>query len=55
MLTEVLGCLPPLINLKIFLGGPTNIYFHLKKVLGEDVELLNSHKSGEITFDLSYF
>ena len=28
---------------------------HLKKVLGEDIELLNSHKSGEITFDLSYF
>ena len=55
ILAEVLGCLPPLIKLKIFLGGPTNIYFHLKKVLGEDTELLNSHKSGEITFDLSYF
>ena len=55
ILAEVLGCLPPLNKLKIFLGGPTNIYFHLKKVLGEDIELLNSHKSGEITFDLSHF
>ena len=55
ILAEVPGCLPPLIKLKIFLGGPNNIYFHLKEVLGKDIELLNSHKSGEITFDLSHF
>ena len=47
MLAEVLGCLPPLIKLKIFLGGPTNIYFHIKKVLGEDIELLNLQKVGK--------
>ena len=47
MLAEVLGCLPPLIKLKIFLRGPTNIYFHLKKVLGKDIELLNLQKVGK--------
>ena len=47
MLAEVLGCLPPLIKLKFFLRGPTNIYFHLKKVLGEDIELLNLQKVGK--------
>ena len=39
MLAEVLGCLPPLIKLKIFLVGLTNIYFHLEKVLAEDIKL----------------
>ena len=46
MLAEVLGCLPPLIKLKIFLVGLTNIYFHLEKVLSEDIKLLNSQKWG---------
>ena len=46
MLAEVLGCLPPLIKLKIFLVGLTNIYFHLEKVLAEDIKLLNSQKWG---------
>ena len=46
MLAEVLGCLPPLIKLKIFLVGLTNIYLHLEKVLAEDIKLLNSQKWG---------
>ena len=33
MSTEVLGCSPPLIELKFFLGGPITIYFDIKKVL----------------------
>ena len=33
MLAEVLGCSPPLIELKFLLGGPNTIYFDIKKIL----------------------
>ena len=31
MLAEVLGCSPPLIELKLLGGSPNTIYFHIKK------------------------
>ena len=55
MSAEVLGCCQALIELKIFLRAPNNIYFDLKKVLGEAIALYTSPKSGEITFNLSRF
>ena len=55
MLAEVLGCCQGLSELKIFLRVPNNIYFDLKKVLGEAITLYTSPKSGEITFNLSRF
>ena len=55
MLAEVLGCCQGLIELNFFLRVPNNIYFDLKKVLGQDIALYTSPKSGEITFNLSRF
>ena len=52
MSAEVLGCTPPLIELKIFLGSPNTIYFHQNKLWhmtpifgsseGEDIVTLGS-------------
>ena len=55
MSAEVLGCCQALIELKIFLRAPNNIYFDLKKVSAEAIALYTSPKSGEITFNLSRF
>ena len=41
-------------ELKIFLRGPHTIYFDLKKVLGDAIELFNSPKSGEINKVFKY-
>ena len=55
MSAEVLGCFQGLSELKFFLRVPNNIYFDLKKVLGEAIALYTSPKSGEITFNLRRF
>ena len=48
MLAEVLGCCQGLSELKIFFRVPNNIYFDLKKVLGEAIALYTSPKSGKV-------
>ena len=53
MLAEVLGCCQALIELKIFLRAPNNIYFDLKKVLGHAIALYTPPKLGEKTWFLS--
>ena len=47
MLAEVLGCCQCLIELKLFLRVPNNIYFDLKKVLGHAIALYTSPKVGK--------
>ena len=45
MSAEVLGCTPPLIELKFFFGSPNTIYFHIKKVLEVLIKVENSKKN----------
>ena len=48
MSAEVLGCCQPLIELKFFLGAPDTYIYQLKQVLAEDIEIINTKKTGEL-------
>ena len=47
MSAGVLGCCHALIELKIFLVSPNTIYFDLKKVSEDAINILNSNKVGK--------